>query len=241
MKYTSVIIIPCYNEYARLSVDSFVDHLKLHPHHVCFFVNDGSKDKTNESLEQIKTQCTNAFVLNMRKNEGKAVAVKNGITEALQHIEADFYGYMDADLATPLAFISTMEKELSANRQLWMVFGSRELADKGSVERKLFRHIAGRFVSGIINWSLGKKYTDTQCGAKLFNREGAVTGFSKPFISSWIFDVEIIKRIQLQSKNGEPTIQEIPVIQWKDVGNSKVSAFYFFKMLREIIRIKKMK
>ncbi len=241
MKYTSVIIIPCYNEYARLPVDSFIDHLKLHPHHACCFVNDGSTDKTKELLNTIQAECSNARIVSLGKNAGKASAVKHGMDDALQHIEADFYGYMDADLATPLSFISVMEEALKKDQHICMIFGSRQLAEKQSVERKKFRHLAGRFVSGMINWTLGKKYGDTQCGAKLFTKEGAQLGFSQPFISSWIFDVEIIKRLQLQIKKGDEKIKEIPVSQWKDVGNSKVSSSYFIKMCWEIVRIKKMK
>jgi hypothetical protein len=34
-------------------------------------------------------------------------------------------------------------------------------------------------------------------------------------------------------------IKEIPVNQWKDVGNSKVSSWYVFKMIGELLSIKR--
>lgn len=226
-----------------MSVDSFMDHLKLHPQHAFCFVNDGSTDKTIDLLNILKTACANAYVLDLDKNVGKAMAVYNGIQFGLKNIDTSFYGYMDADLATPLSFISIMETELKEHSELSMIFGSRQLADQGAIERKAFRHYSGRLVSGIITWALGQKYGDTQCGAKLFSKEGVLVAFEKPFISSWVFDVEIIKRLLVNygREEGKNKIKEIPVNQWKDVGNSKVSPLYFFKMCGELLKIKKIK
>ncbi len=219
-----------------------MDHLKLHPQHAFCFVNDGSTDKTIELLHILKAACSNAYVLDMEKNVGKAMAVYNGIHFAIKNTDASFYGYMDADLATPLSFISIMETELKMNAELLMIFGSRQLADKGAIERKAFRHYSGRLVSGIITWALGQKYGDTQCGAKLFSKEGVLVAFKKPFVSSWVFDVEIIKQLLVSygKEEAKRKIKEIPVNQWKDVGNSKVSPLYFFKMCGELLKIKKL-
>jgi len=238
MSYTSVIIVPCYNEFARMPADHFIDHLKLHPHHAICFVNDGSTDKTGELLQDIAKVCSNAKVLSLPKNQGKALAVYEGVKHISKDQQIPFIGYMDADLATPLSFIEIMENELGKGNT-WMVFGSRKLAGREQVERRAFRHYSGRLVSAMITWALGKKYGDTQCGAKLFAKEGIEKGFHQPFTTSWIFDVEIIKR--LLNQNGHVKIREIAVNQWKDVGNSKVSTWYFFKMLSEIFRIKKLK
>ena len=242
-KYHSVIVVPCYNEHARLPVDSFMDHLKLHPTHACCFVDDGSTDGTLGLLKQIVKECPNAFILERTANGGKANAVYHGMLYALKNIPSTYFGYMDADLATPLSFISIMENKMEKNPDAMMLFGSRQIAEKNSIERKAFRHYSGRFVSSIITWALGAKFGDTQCGAKLFSKYGVEIGFEEEFSSSWIFDVEIIKRILLKigRENSSSHILEIPVNQWKDVGNSKVSTWYFFKMIRELMRIKRTK
>jgi dolichyl-phosphate beta-glucosyltransferase len=239
-RYTSVIIIPCYNERARLQADSFVDHLKLHQQHAFCFVDDGSTDDTRDLLLEIQQKCENAFCVLLDKNGGKAHAVYEGFQYALTEIPASFYGYMDADLATPLSFIQVLEKEFASKTSLYLVFGSRQLAEKGTIERKLFRHYSGRLVSSLITWSLKKKFGDTQCGAKLFSKQGAILAFNKPFISTWIFDVEILKRLLVEFELGEANqrISEIPVTQWKDVGNSKVSPLYFFRMCGELMKIR---
>lgn len=241
MSYTSTIIIPCYNEFARLPADACIDHLKLYPQHACCFVDDGSTDNTASLIKSITDNCSNAYCLKLTSNKGKADAVREGMGYALKNIPATFYGYMDADLATPLSFISIMEQTLLDNPHKDMVFGSRQLAEGNAVERKAFRHAAGRGVSRLINWALHKNYSDTQCGAKLFSANAASFVFEEPFTTTWIFDVEIIKRLQLNKNFGAESILEIPVNQWKDVGNSKVSAFYFFKMIREILKVKGMR
>jgi dolichyl-phosphate beta-glucosyltransferase len=235
--------VPCYNEHARLPVDGFIDHLKLHPHHACCFVDDGSTDGTIELLRRITNECSNAFVLERGSNGGKANAVYDGILHAFKNIPAHYFGYMDADLATPLSFISIMEAEIQKDPEYFMLFGSRQIAEQNAVERKAFRHYSGRFVSSIITWSLGVKFGDTQCGAKLLSKKGVEIGFEGPFSSSWVFDVEVIKRILLNigKENSSRHILEIPVNQWKDVGNSKVSTLYVFKMIGELMRIRRMR
>lgn len=224
-------------------MDSFIDHLKLHPTHACCFVNDGSTDGTLELLKQISGECSNAFVLERVQNGGKSNAVYHGMLYAFKNVSSAYFGYMDADLATPLSFISIMEKEMGNKPDCLMLFGSRQIAEENTIERKAFRHYTGRFVSSIITWSLGVKYGDTQCGAKLFSKKGTEIAFDKAFNSSWVFDVEIIKRILLKTgkENSSKHILEIPVNQWKDVGNSKVSPWYFFKMIGELMRIRGMR
>ena len=234
----SAIVIPCYNEFARMPVDSFVDHLRLNPHHFFCFVNDGSSDGTDNLLESIKAKCSNAEVLNLSLNVGKAEAVRMGAKLAIEKSGADFIGYMDADLATPLSFISVLENEMQKDPSIDLIFGSRQFANKDAIDRKAFRHYTGRFVSGMINRALGKKFGDTQCGAKLMKSRIAKEVFHQPFQSSWLFDVEIIKRLLIRDNEN---IKEIPVTQWKDVGNSKVSKWYFFKMFGELRKIKRMK
>jgi len=220
-------------------VDSFIDHLTLNPNHGFCFVNDGSTDDTLKILRSIEEKCKNAFVLDIKINGGKANAVYQGIRYSLGNISSGFYGYMDADLATPLSFVEVMETQLKTHGDIVMLFGSRQLAEPFAIERKAFRHFSGRLVARLITWALGVQFGDTQCGAKIFTKEGVEIGFEKPFTSTWIFDIEIIKRILLLK--GKSVIKEIPVNQWKDVGNSKVSPGYFFKMMGELVKVKRIK
>ena len=80
---------------------------------------------------------------------------------------------------------------------------------------------------------------DTQCGCKVFSKEIAIIAFDKPFISKWLFDVEIFSRI-LNYYGKEQALQlmeEVPVKKWVDKGESKVKISYFFKLWIDLFAI----
>jgi hypothetical protein len=64
--------------------------------------------------------------------------------------------------------------------------------------------------------------------------------FADPFMTRWIFDVEIIARYisQIQSPAlASERIYEFPLNSWEDVGGSKVKAVDFLIAFRDILRI----
>lgn len=232
-----MLIIPCYNEEFRLQKQSFISFVQEFPNiHVCF-VNDGSTDKTQEIIEELSQKASSISYLTLDKNVGKAEAVRAGILKHYSNYK--FIGYFDADLSTPLHFSENLKNTLLNNPDSIMAFGSRQLASTGQISRRKRRHAAGRMVSFLINKTLDIHFEDTQCGAKLFKQEIVSSIFEKPFVSSWIFDVELIHRIRKNLKNDlQNQVIEIPVTSWHDVGESKVSPWYFFKLLVELNSIR---
>jgi len=98
--YKLTIVVPVYNEedniYAleeRLS--KFLSQSSQFPACV-LFVNDGSKDKSRERIEEVCSRQNGFFFLNLAKNGGLSTAVKAGIDAAF----SQFTGYIDADLQT---------------------------------------------------------------------------------------------------------------------------------------------
>ncbi|MHC1689282.1 MAG: glycosyltransferase family 2 protein [Bacteroidales bacterium] len=98
--YKLTIVVPVYNEedniYAleeRLS--KFISQSSQFPACV-LFVNDGSKDKSRERIEEVCSRQNGFFFLNLAKNGGLSTAVKAGIDAAF----SQFTGYIDADLQT---------------------------------------------------------------------------------------------------------------------------------------------
>ena len=99
----TIIVVPCYNEARRLATRAFTQ-FRATGHWVEFlFVNDGSTDETLETLGHARCQSPDTIrVLDQQPNRGKAEAVRAGMLDALA-TDADYVGYWDADLATPLA------------------------------------------------------------------------------------------------------------------------------------------
>jgi hypothetical protein len=77
---------------------------------------------------------------------------------------------------------------------------------------------------------------DTQCGAKVIDFEIAKLIFSKPFLSKWLFDVELLKRLQ-KIHNLKEVVKEIPLEKWEEIGNSKIKVTDFFKIPFELLKI----
>jgi hypothetical protein len=68
----------------------------------------------------------------------------------------------------------------------------------------------------------------------------AVRVFEKPFITRWLFDVEILARIiGMYGRDGiEEVVVEVPVRSWIDKGGSKISWTYGFRVLYDLMRIR---
>ena len=98
--YKLTIVVPVYNEedniYAleeRLS--KFISQSSQFPACV-LIVNDGSKDKSRERIEEVCSRQNGFYFLNLAKNGGLSTAMKAGIDAAF----SQFTGYIDADLQT---------------------------------------------------------------------------------------------------------------------------------------------
>ena len=135
--------------------------------------------------------------------------------EADRGAGADWIGYWDADLATPLSEVATLlsYQGLLAER-VDAVFGSRISRLGARIERSYLRHLSGRAFATVAAVALRVNTYDSQCGAKLFRREVVQQAFGDPFVSRWIFDLEIVLRL------GSANVIECPVHHWLDVKGS---------------------
>jgi hypothetical protein len=90
---------------------------------------------------------------------------------------------------------------------------------------------------------LGLPIYDTQCGAKLFRvLPGTRDLFIEPFLTRWLFDVEIIARLirsRRQTTLPQPAdiIYEFPLSEWRDVKGSKVRPKDFVTAFIELATI----
>lgn len=236
-------MIPCYNEANRLRRDAFSRFASEHADVRFLFVDDGSNDATSARLSELATSSPEAFaVLSQPTNQGKAEAVRRGINQAFDDSHT-YVGYWDADLATPLDEIPRFVETLDERPSLEALFGSRVQLLGRTIERRASRHYLGRISATAISLTLGLAVYDTQCGAKLFRASPECKAlFAEPFLTRWLFDVEILARmIEAQRGTDRPgpaaAVHEIPLREWRDVEGSKVKALDFFRCMSELVRI----
>jgi hypothetical protein len=178
-------------------------------------------------------------VLHVKENAGKAEAVRKGLLQAFA-ADPEYVGYWDADLATPLNAALTFCEILDSRPGIEMVFGARVSLLGRSVERHPVRHYLGRVFATAASLALGIGFYDTQCGAKLFRMSREIRSlFERPFLTRWIFDVELIARlVSVRSGTNRAPVHQIvyefPLQEWRDVAGSKVKPHDFVRALAEL-------
>lgn len=218
------IIIPCYNEAKRLNVNTFIEFITTHnSYHLCF-VNDGSKDNTLSVLETIQKEAkTRVSIVDVKKNAGKAAAVRSGARYLFNRQDVDYIGFIDADLSTDFSDFKKLVDTLHNNTDLSLVYGSRGKGN-GQIERNVFRNLFSKAVKLIVFLILGLPIEDTQCGAKVFKRSIIPVVYNTKFLTRWLFDVEIF--IRLKKYFGKAQIMnkmyEQPLDRWVHVEDSKL-------------------
>ncbi|HEU4893770.1 MAG TPA: glycosyltransferase [Vicinamibacterales bacterium] len=234
------LVVPCYNEAARLDADAFVRFTATHPGVRLVLVDDGSADGTLEILERIRAAAPDAVTTRrLEGNRGKAEAVRTGIVAAIAENPA-LVGFLDADLSTPLPAVDDFLAVLRTRPDVEFVLGSRVLLLGRDVKRKAWRHYLGRVFATAVSLALDLPVYDTQCGAKML-RVNAATGtlFAMPFRSRWIFDVELIARyLRLPVAPGEcprrDRLYELVLPVWHDKPGTKLRWYDFFRAIVEV-------
>ena len=235
---TTVIVVPCFNEAARLQAGAFTRFLAAEPNVRFLFVDDGSTDATADVVERAARECPeHVTLLRLGRNQGKAEAVRRGVVDASRS-PAELIGYWDADLATPLNEIPAMI-ELFSDVSVGFVLGSRIRMLGRDIRRSALRHYVGRAFATFASMQLQLPVYDTQCGAKIFRASPEIVDlFSRPFRLRWCFDVELLGRftaLDLGERFG--ACIEFPVTRWADVGASKLTLRQAVRVLPELISL----
>jgi len=239
------LVVPCFNEGARLDIEAFRGFAIGNPWIRIVFVDDGSSDDTLEVLQQLQRGYEDRMtILPSKPNHGKAEAVRLGVLLALDQFHPSIVGFWDADLATPLDAIPRFMQVFDARAGIEMVFGSRVKLLGRDVRRRALRHYLGRIFATVVSTMLQLPIYDTQCGAKLFRVEPETRAiFADPFLSRWVFDVEIIARYlkfhNCDTERMAKIIYEYPLETWVDIAGSKVRPRDFLTALADIIRIRR--
>ncbi len=234
------LVVPCYNEAARLNPEAFLQFVATHQGVQLVLVDDGSSDGTWEILERIRAAAPAAVTtLRHSPNRGKAEAVRAGILAGLAQ-RAALVGFFDADLATPLGVVDDFLAVLRDRPGVEFVLGSRVMLMGRDIKRKATRHYLGRVFATAVSHALDLPVYDTQCGAKILRATAATaTLFDTPFRSPWIFDVELIARyLRLPVAPGEPArrdrLYELVLPAWHHRPGSKLRWYDFARAAVEL-------
>jgi glycosyltransferase involved in cell wall biosynthesis len=238
----TIVVVPCFNEERRLAVYRFRAFLAQNANSSLLLVDDGSNDGTLQLLRGIaEDDPSQAVVLELPHNMGKAEAIRRGVLEAFRW-QPDFVGFWDADLATPLELVGAFCEVLARRPEIQLVIGCRLRLQGHRIRRGPLRHALGRVFAMAASQVLGLPICDTQCGAKMLRATPAVqAAFQRPFLSRWIFDVEMMARIfeTVAGQSGaiDDIVYELPLEQWSAVPNSKLKSNDFVRAFWELLQI----
>ncbi len=210
------VVIPAYNEAARIPVtlekiSTFLRSKSIDAEIIV--VDDGSTDATPEIVEQFSRECSCLRLVQNGRNRGKGFSVRHGVLEARgSHILLT-----DADLSTPIEEMDKLVEVLESQAAVAAI-GSRAL-DRSLIgtHQPLYRELAGRFFNLIVRLLSGLPFHDTQCGFKVFLREGTLRAFELQRVAGFGFDPELLFLIQRQGGR----IVEVPV-RWNNSPSTKV-------------------
>jgi glycosyltransferase involved in cell wall biosynthesis len=223
------LVVPCFNEAKRLDAEELLRLSRSGgPAHriTLLFVNDGSTDATLDRLRQMQGRHPERIdVLELASNHGKGDAVRLGLLRALD-ADAEIVGYLDADLSVPVDGILELLDVLRASTAE-VVLGARVTMLGRDIQRNAMRHYLGRVFASAASLALGARVYDTQCGGKLFRASPALAAaLGQPFISRWVFDVELLGRLlagEAPNRLDVKDIVEYPLRVWREKPGSKLT------------------
>jgi len=209
------IIIPAYNEEARLSrmLDQylpFFNEQHAGRYEILVVVN-GSRDRTEDVVREYVRAHKNVGIIVDPRPIGKGGALMLGFAQA----QGRLVGFVDADGATPPEAFHELVEHIGAAGAIiasrWMP-GARI-----SVQQPFKRRLASRLFNALVRVMFGLRISDTQCGAKLLTREAVQAILPHIGITQWAFDVDLLFQLQRLGF----AITEIPTT-WRDVSGSRL-------------------
>jgi glycosyltransferase involved in cell wall biosynthesis len=222
------ICLPAYNEQLILKKNTikilnYLNNLEGDFNWHIYIVVNGSNDNSINIAKEISNKNDKVSFYELEKG-GKGRAVKY----LWQKSEADYFIYMDIDLAVSLESLWPLIKHLKAGYDL--VWGSRHLR-KSKVKRGIFRTFSSLTYNSFSKTMLNHNYSDLQCGFKGVNNNIKDNVLPKIEDNNWFFDTELI----VWSKKLNYNLKEIPVNWQEDRYQERKSKVTVFKDAKSFI------
>jgi dolichyl-phosphate beta-glucosyltransferase len=225
------VVIPCFNEARKIETDiqAALSYFGARPYSFeLILVDDGSSDGTAEILTNKLKHVPHHRAICYQPNRGKGHAVRAGMLQA----SGRYRLFADAGLCVPFSEIEKGLALLAAGADV--AIGSRKMAESQVVEQPAGYRRIGSSVFGLLvrNW-MGLRYSDTQCGFKLFTADAAEKLFSAARIDGFMFDAETL----INARKFGLTVEEFPV-EWRADPDSRYKPFSgSLRNLLELVRI----
>ena len=230
------IVIPAFNEEKKIGYDvevaaAFIDEESV-PGEV-IVVDDGSTDNTADKARSVEIpSAVERNVIRLDKNRGKGYAVKTGILASKGDV------VLFADSGTCVPYVNALPQlERIRKGDLDIAMASRRLEDtvihrNRSLKRRLlssfFRAVA-RIITGV-----PQRFSDTQCGFKIYRGEIARELFGKCKTTGFLFELEILLRALKRGYN----IEEFPVEWTCDLDTRLKPGSDAVKVMKELLQVR---
>jgi glycosyltransferase involved in cell wall biosynthesis len=172
------VIVPCYNE--QDNIENCVDQIDsaFRPTqvlHEILLINDGSTDETLKRARSSYESHQSVRIIDLGRNCGKAVALKEGVRRA----RGDLVAFFDADLQyTPQDLVRMVSR---LNNGIDFVNGSRNYNGYGA-SRTAF----SRLYNGAVRFLFRIDLRDSNCGIKVLKKEvtdaGSIFNYGLPLV-----------------------------------------------------------
>lgn len=230
------IVIPAFNEEKKIGHDveiaaAFIDEESV-PGEV-IVVDDGSTDKTAEEAQSAEVpSAVNRNIIRLDKNLGKGYAVKTGILAS----KGDVVLFADSGACIPYSNALSQIERIRLG-ELDIAMASRRLKDtkihrNRSLKRRLlsslFRAVA-RIITGVPH-----RFSDTQCGFKIYRGEMARELFGKCVTTGFLFELEVL----LRALKRRYRIEEFPVEWTCDLDTRLRPGSDAAKVLKEMFQVR---
>lgn len=192
------IIIPMYNERfiaadcARTLTEA-MEKADIPGGYEIIFSDDGSADGCGGIVEktarELSLTCGEIRVVQAEKNRGKGHAVRLGMLAS----RGELCVFTDCDLAYGTEIVLEMVERMSKpGFDAGVLIGSRAIAEDGYAGYTVLRKLASKAYVRLLAVSAGFRYTDSQCGIKLFRGDAARKIFALAEVDGWAFDFEAL-------------------------------------------------
>lgn len=230
------IIIPAFNEEKKIGFDvevaaAFIDEEAVLGEVIV--VDDGSTDRTAEEAQNATVpSAVKRNIIRLDKNRGKGYAVKTGILAS----KGDVVLFADSGTCVPYPnALSQIEKIRGG--ELDIAMASRRLKDtkihlNRSLKRRLlssFFRLVARIITGVPN-----RFSDTQCGFKIYRGEIARELFGKCKTTGFLFELEVLLRALKRGYR----IEEFPVEWTCDLDTRLRPGSDATKVLKEMFQVR---